>query len=851
MKMLTHLPASLLCGLIVITAAESRGAFPTLYLKPVVLKQIHAPTNIVNANDGSGRLFVVDQLGKIYIIQGGMMMPTPFLNIASVSNSAGNTGPGPVVSVGNSYSERGLLGLVFHPGYSNPASPGYRKFYVNYNKNYEAGIDPPPPTPDHTPNCTTVIAEYRVSATNPNLADISSERRLLLFTQPQSNHNGGQLEFGPEVGPNGERYLYIGTGDGGGSNDNNVGHSGGSASLPTNNLGNGQDKTRYLGKILRIDPLGTNGPGGQFGIPPTNPFVGAGGGLKEEIYCYGMRNPWRFSFDKRAGGTNRLFCGDVGQGRIEEINLIVAGGNYGWRYKEGHEFPSFSSSNGTNPMPDPGQGPYIAPIAEYAHPGVTTTSPVLPQLGLSVTGGFVYRGSAIPAMQGKYIFGDYGSTSGASDGRIMGLEETSPGSGTFLLTQAVPLFGLANPVVGQRILCLGEDEAGEIYVGMKTNANVLQLDNGYPAGGIYKVVPLQSATATFASNKDNTIFSEDIDFNRFYSNALGFIYSGQTTNNFGPYNRRGLVSFDVSSLSPGTSVQSVQLKLNLSKAGPSSSGTVIELHRLTETWGEGTSINSLNQGYGGPATTNDATWLRRFYNTSSWTSPGGTYSGTISGTATITLPGLVTWGSNAQMVSDVQGWVNTPATNAGWLLLGDEGVIGSACQFDSKESGATPPSLVVTYQGAPSPTRFESWLATYFPSNLTGQWVDPNGDIDGDGIKNQIEYAWGFSPTGFDGSSGFTSSQSPAAGGATDLTVTFRRDSAATDLTYKLQTSTDLINWTTIGQSVGGVAATGLNGGVVVSDVVISGTLRLVTAKQTLPAGSNDKKFVRVQVDRQ
>lgn len=838
--------------LVALFAGRVEAAFPTVALKPVVLQQIHSPTNIVSAGDGSGRLFVCDQLGKIHIIQGGMLLPTPFLNIASTGNAAPNAGPGPVVTVNTGYSERGLLGLVFHPGFANPVSPGYRKFYINYNKNYQAGIDPPPPVADHTPNCTTVIAEFQVSAVNPNAADPASERRVLLFTQPQSNHNGGQLEFGPDG------YLYLGTGDGGGSNDNNVGHTGGSAALPTNGLGNGQDKTRLLGKILRIDPLDPDGAGPlTYSIPATNPFVGAGGGVREEIYAFGLRNPWRFSFDKRSGGTNRLFCGDVGQGRIEEINLIVAGGNYGWRYKEGLEFPTFSSSNGANPMPDPGTGPYLDPIAMYGHSMPPNYSPPtgLPELGLSVTGGFVYRGTAIPALQGKYVFGDYGSTSTSSswNSPLMGLEETAPNSGVFTLTQAIPLFGLANPIVGQRILCLGEDESGEIYVGMKTNAGVLALDpptTGLPAGGIYKIVPLQSASKTITANKDNTIFSEDIDLSRSYSDGRGYVYAGETGSNFGPYHRRGLVSFDLTGQIPaGAIVQSAQLKLNLSKPGPESSGTSIKAHRLTQTWGEGTSVN-VTGGYGAPATTNDATWLRRFYNTTSWTTPGGTFSATQSAAANVTGGGLMTWGSTSQLVSDVQGWLTTPASNAGWILIGDETTDRSACQFDSLQSGGTPPALQLTYNSAPPPTYFETWLATYFPANLTGQYVDPNGDLDGDSIKNQIEYAFGFSPLAFDEVSDFSVVPTPAAGNATDFTVTFRRDSAATDLNYQLQTSSDLITWTTIAQSNAGAAPAGQNGGVVVSDVALTGTVRLVTARQTLPAGANSKKFVRLQVDR-
>lgn len=826
--------------------------FPILVLKPVVLQQIHSPTTITHAPDGSGRLFVCDQPGKIYIIEGGMLLPTPFLNIASPTNAAPNNGPGPVVAMPGApnfgYSERGLLGLAFHPGYANPASPGYRKFYVNYNKSYQAGVDPPPPVADHTPDCTTVVAEFQVSSTNPNLADIASERRLLLFTQPQPNHNGGQLEFGPDG------LLYIGTGDGGSSNDNNVGHTGGSAARPTNGLGNSLDKTNYLGKILRIDPLDPDGAGPlTYSTPATNPFVGAGGGVKEEIYAYGLRNPWRFSFDKRAGGTNRCFCGDVGQGRIEEINLIVSGGNYGWRYQEGHEFPSFSSGNSTNPMPDPGLGPYLQPIAEYAHPGVTTTAPVLPQLGLSVTGGFVYRGAAIPALQGKYVFGDYGQISASANGRMMGLEETSPGSGVFTFNQAIPLLGQTNPIPGQHILCLGEDEAGEIYVGLKSNTGVLALDttSGLPAGGIYKIIPPQSVNASLAPTLDNTMFSE----NGAVSDARGYLYAGRTGVISGSSDlRRALIAFDLAGLPAGSVIESAQLKLYLNRIGPAAGGKTLSLHRLTETWGEGTSQNTTG-GTGAPATTDDATWTHRFYNTTMWTTTGGAFQATTS--ATTTAPGsvppagtLITWASTPDLVSDTQSWLNNPATNAGWILRCDEATDGTACRFDSGEYGGTPPALEISYLTTPPPSHFESWLAAYFPTNLVGQYVDPGGDIDGDGIKNQIEYSAGLSPVSYDASDDFSVTTAPAAGDSTDLIITFRRDTEATDLTYQLQISSDLINWTTVAQSVAGGGATGQNGGVVESDDPLVWPVNLVTVRKNLAAGSNSRQFVRLKVDR-
>lgn len=823
--------AALIAALVPLPKAQA--AFPTTVLKPVCLRQIHSPTNIVSAADGSGRLFVCDQPGRIFIFQNGMLLPTPFLDISSTSG-------GPAVAQGTGYSERGLLGLAFHPGFANPLSPGYRKFFINYNKNYVAGVDPGPPVADHTPNCVTVIAEFEVSAGNPNVAVAGSERRLLVFTQPQSNHNGGQLEFGPD----GE--MYVGTGDGGSSNDNNVGHTGGSAARPTEGLGNGQDKTVLLGKILRINPLDPDGAGPlTYSIPASNPFFNdPTPGLRKEIYAFGLRNPWRFSFDKRAGGTGRLFCGDVGQGRIEEIDLIVAGGNYGWRYKEGVELPAFSSGSPTNPMPNPG-GPHIDPIAMYAHPGVTT-SPVLPQLGLSVTGGFVYRGAAIPALQGKYVFGDYGSTSGASDGRIMGLEETAPGSGVFTLTQAIPFLGTPNPVIGQRILCLGEDESGEIYVGMKTNAGVLALDGGLPAGGIYKIVPLQSFNTTLPAAKDNSIYAEDVPLARSYSDALGYLYAGRTGDNFGPYVRRALVAFDVAAQVPaGAVIQSAQLKLKLNRAGPSSTGSSMALHRLTETWGEGTSVNPVDGGYGAPATTGDATWLRRFYNTSSWTTAGGSFDATPSASAVLAGVALVTWGPAAQLQTDVQSWLDTPAGNAGWIIRGDEVTNETASRFDSRQKGTVPPALQLAYGTAPQLTRRESWLQQYF---LVGQFVDDLADLEGDANANLIEYAYGFSPLAANEPTAGMQVASAPAGPNTICTSTFRRDPRATDLSYFLETSDDLTAWAIIAQSIGGSAPTG-SGYVAESVVAGEAPIRIVEAQETLPTSA--KHFVRLRVVRQ
>jgi glucose/arabinose dehydrogenase len=842
-------------AVLLIAAPAADAAFPTVALKPVVLKQIHSPTTITYAPDGSGRLFVCDQPGRIYIIQGGMMLPTPFLDISA---TAANVADRKVIPVDTGYSERGLLGLAFHPGFSDPVSPGYRKFYLNYVKPYVAGVDAAPLGPGSPPVAqvsVSVIAEFQVSMADPNVAFPSSERRLLLYTQPQANHNGGQLEFGPEVGPGGERYLYIGVGDGGSQDDNNLGHTGGNntSPRPTNGLGNSQDKTRLFGKILRIDPFGTNGPGGQYGIPAGNPFVGAGGGVREEIYAYGLRNPWRFAFDWRPGSPTpkRLFCGDVGGGRTEEINIIVSGGNYGWRYKEGVELPTFSSGATTNPMtlPPAEVAAMIDPIARYAHPGQTVEEPKLPELGYSVTGGFVYRGSAIPALQGKYVFGDYGQI-GLTDGRMMGLEETPPLSGFFTLTQSLPIAGKpisANGgLAGERILCLGEDEGGEIYVGLKTNNGVLQLGaDGLPAGGIYKIVPATTGNLAVTASKDNSMFSESPN----NSSGKGVtLFSGVTLN--GDL-RRALIAFDVSPV-PATAVVS-SAQVQLTAALGQGTNTPMKLHRVTESWGEGASNSGEAGGMGIFASVGDATWSNRFFDfvtPTPWTTEGGEYVSTASATQMVTSFAAYTW-TSPQLASDVQQWVGNPANNNGWILIGDETNTYNAKRIYSREAttASSRPKLTILYATAPPPTHFESWLTTYFPTNYVGQYVDPNASLGGDGIGNLIKYASGLSPLIPASVSERLQAASAPSGPNTVCTYTFRRDALATDLTYVLQASNDLVAWDDIVRSTGGSASAVLvpwPG--MVSETDLGGQIKQVTAQETLPSPA--RRFIRLRVTR-
>lgn len=850
------------------------SAFPTLYLKNVCDDQIHAPTNITNAGDGSGRLFICDQMGKIFIMKSGMLLPTPFLNISSPTTAAPNDGPGPVIAVGTTYTERGLLGMCFHPDFANVGAPGYRCFYVNYTA---FGTHPTlnPVGAGGSTNSVTVIAEYKVSLTNPDVADPASARIVLTYGQPQSNHNGGQIEFGPDG------YLYIASGDGGGANDNPLGHTegsgGASAGRVSGTLGNGQDRRTLLGKILRIDPLGTNGPGGTYGIPASNPFVGQtqdlpgtdlDGPIRGEIYAYGMRNPWRFSFDSNFGGAARMICADVGQLDVEEIDFITSGGNYGWRMKEGTvDFDTISAYGGSPPGT-------VAPVAQYAHPtttigggshGTLPGTETMQRLGASITGGYVYRGSAIPALQGKYLFADYavgGITVGG--GILLGLEETSPG--VFALNSG-PL-NVHNPLPSTaRIYCFGVDEHGEMYFATKTTSGVLLLDGGKPAGTIYKIQSVTNATENIFADRDNTMFQGSNN-----SNGRGaHLYAGLTGAAGGESLRRALIRFPTSAIPAGATLTSASVTLRVTKQIAQDFN--FGLHKMTADWGEGTSNAGEPGGLGASPTTNDATWNHRFYSGTLWSSPGaeGNYISTPSAIRPIgnwiSEPGadINVW-TGGNLLADVQSWIASPTTNYGWMLRGDaieEAEPYTATRFASRNYGILPntvysyavastywPKLSVTYTAAPQPTPYETWLSTHFPTSPPGTFLDPKGDMDGDGIANQIEYAYGFSPVSYNapGSDLFSTQIVPSLDDSSDFVITFLRDSSATDLTYQLQTSDNLTDWTIIATSVSGAAVSVQNGGTLLSDLEHSGTVRQVTISENLPLGSNEKRFVRLEV---
>ena len=345
------------------------------------------PLDIQQAGDGSGRLFVVEQGGRIQIIQNGSVLGTPYLDISSLIVSGGETG---------------LLGLAFHPSFSTNGC-----FYVNYT------------TTRLTGSLQTVIAEYRAAPASANTVSAATEQRLFTVDQPEANHNGGGLAFGNDG------FLYIGLGDGGGAGDQH------------GTIGNAQDLTTRLGKMLRISVTCN----GTFTVPADNPFVTNAAAAKE-IWLYGLRNPFRFSVDHNTGN---LWIGDVGQDSFEEVDMVTpmqGGSNMGWRCKEGTHNFNFTANCQT--------ATFLDPIFDYDHSQGDDT----------VIGGYVYHGTSMTALTGNYIFGDFIS------GRIWSLTQNAQGQWvrTLLANSG------ANNLAG-----FGQDASGELYVAQYASGNVARL----------------------------------------------------------------------------------------------------------------------------------------------------------------------------------------------------------------------------------------------------------------------------------------------------------------------------------------------------------------------------------------
>jgi glucose/arabinose dehydrogenase len=435
-----------------------------------------APLYGISPPGDTSRLFVLEQNGLVRVMQNGALLPGSALDLQSRVQQA-PVGNGPL-NPGSANAETGLLGLAFHPGFSNQSSPGYRTLYT-YTSEATASNPvtfpvPVEPTDPGTNVYVNVVSEYKMTTPTSNIIDPASRRVLFTIGKNATNHNGGTIAFGPD------NYLYLATGDGGNANDNGPAH--------VEPLGNSQVLTggNVLGKVLRIDPLdpslttgSPNSPSAnnQYRIPADNPFTGAG--EVREIYAYGLRNPYRFAFD-RANGD--LILADVGQGNIEEINRITRGGNYGWAVKEGtflfnREPPAGGSTLGANSpgapagLIDPISGPMGT--LQYDHTD-----------GISITGGFVYRGTAIPELIGKYVFGDLAIRSVAGQGRVDGrLFYADLEDGTineFLIPQFVD-DQLPNSLT---VHGFGEDGNGELYA-MVTNTP----PNG-TGGIVYKFVAI-------------------------------------------------------------------------------------------------------------------------------------------------------------------------------------------------------------------------------------------------------------------------------------------------------------------------------------------------------------------------
>jgi glucose/arabinose dehydrogenase len=380
-------------------------------LRPVATGLV-SPVLLISAPDTSKRIFIVEQTGQVWIYQNGNRLETPFIDVASR-----------LVTLTPNFDERGLLGLAFDPDFTNPESPGFRRIFT-YSSEPVSGTADLVNQYATTLNHHGVVASWRVDPNNPNVIDPTTRVELFRVDEPQFNHNGGTVAFGPD------KLLYLGLGDGGGANDNNPnGHN------PT--IGNGQDPTIALGKMLRVDVNGTNSANGKYGIPSTNPFA-MGGGVAE-IFALGLRNPYRFSFD-----GNDLLVADVGQNRVEELNRVELGKNYGWRYKEG----TFKfNTNGTisddlTGIPDG----LTDPILQYDH-----------DEGISITGGYVYRGNAIPELRGKYVFGDFSKAFQTPTGRLFYADLTTGEIREFIL-------GNNDAPLGLFVKGMGIDGDGEIYV---------------------------------------------------------------------------------------------------------------------------------------------------------------------------------------------------------------------------------------------------------------------------------------------------------------------------------------------------------------------------------------------------
>ncbi|MBI1743622.1 PQQ-dependent sugar dehydrogenase [Candidatus Acetothermia bacterium] len=414
---------------LVILQPQAQVNQPSIGLK-LIAEGLTAPVALVSAEDATGRLFIVDQIGLIRLLTADeKLSEDPFLDLRDRA-----------LRIDSSYDERGFLGLAFHPDFKKNG-----RFYVYYSAPLRQGG---PPGGDHT----NYLSEFRVSKENPNKGDPKSERILLAIdyvdvrtpARGRVFHQGGQIAFGPDG------YLYVGLGDG----DNHL---------------NGQNIDTLLGKILRIDV----NKGEPYGIPVDNPFVGKEG--RDEVFAYGFRNPYRFSFDY--AGKHELFVADVGDEVSEEVDLVIKGGNYGWSIKEGTT--CHNPNNLSQPLPSCANTgargePLIDPIIEYHR-----------NVGRAIVGGFIYRGKALSQFPGRYIFGNWATSERPPpDGKLFAATPSSAG-GALWRMEELRIATSPDGAIGRRfVLSLGQDTDRELYV--LTSEQVGPAGN---TGKVYKIVP--------------------------------------------------------------------------------------------------------------------------------------------------------------------------------------------------------------------------------------------------------------------------------------------------------------------------------------------------------------------------
>jgi len=458
----------------------------SLFLIPVATN-MSAPDYAISPPGDTHRLFVVEQNGLLRVIQDGTLLPDAALNITNRVQ--------PPLNPANPNDERGFLGLAFHPGFNNSASPGFKTLYTYNSEMIPPAASPTYPVPTNdvptatpTNNYKNVINEWKISNANTNVVDPASRREVISFGKTAGNHNGGTCTFGPDG------YMYLALGDGGDANDVGASH--------IVHGGNAQNLSTPLGKFLRFDPLNPTlnptspdpvSPNGQYRIPTTNPFQGAG--QVKEIYAYGLRNPYRFCFDFVTGD---LIHADVGQNNVEEIDRIIRAGNYGWAVKEGdflfnmtNDFV-FNMANGPS-----GPAGTIGPPPGNRSPGVPAglIDPISGPMGtleydhnegISITGGFVYRGRAIPELYGKYIFGDLALKTQPVrvDGRLFWADLQAGTMNAFPLPQFGGTAILPN---GLTVHGFGQDADGELYA-LVTNTSA----NG-TGGVVYKLASVRLA----------------------------------------------------------------------------------------------------------------------------------------------------------------------------------------------------------------------------------------------------------------------------------------------------------------------------------------------------------------------